>query len=663
MAHVFIGGAWPYANGSLHLGRLASLLPGDVLARYYRAKGDEVLYVSGSDCHGTPVAVQAAREGVAPGDIADRYHREFVDCFERLGFTYDLYTRTDQPFHHQVVQELFGQLLNNGYLYKKTVWQTYCETDRQFLPDRYVEGVCPACGQRARGDQCDHCSTLLDPSDLTDKTCKLCGLPPAVRPTEHYYLALSRFQAKLDEYVRKAKGWRDNAVRLSRRYLEEGLQDRAATRDLSWGVEVPAAGFEGKKIYVWIEAVSGYLSASKQWAAAETGGSWEPFWSEGPGETIAYYVHGKDNIPFHTLIWPAVLLGASADASADAEAGVSAGAGADSGAGASARAGAGIGDGVSSGAGTDAGVGAGAHAGASASSGTDAGVDTGAGAGKLRLPDRIVSGEYLTLEGKKFSTSRNWAVWVPDLLARYDPDSIRYFLIANGPEKRDADFSWREFIHSHNGELLGAFGNFVNRTLAFIGKSFNGCVPDGSLEEEWRLRLAGLYAQAGQLIEDGSLKEALELLFSFVRGANKYFDEQKPWAQLKEDRQACGRTLHNCVQLIANLAQLLNPFLPFSCEKTRGFLDLGQPAWRLVSVPADRPLREVRLLFERIDLGRIDEETGRLAKQAAETVAEPGAETEAKTEAKAETETKAETRAEAETEAATKKQRPRQGRK
>jgi methionyl-tRNA synthetase len=549
MANVFIGGAWPYANGSLHLGRLASLLPGDVLARYYRAKGDRVLYVSGSDCHGTPVAVQAAQEGVPPGHIADRYHREFADCFERLGFTYDLYTRTDQEFHHRVVQQLFLKLLENGHLYKKTVLQTYCETDRQFLPDRYVEGTCPVCGQRARGDQCDYCSTMLDPADLTDKTCKICGYPPVERPTEHYYLALSRFQTELTEYARSSAGrWRDNAVRLTGRYLEEGLQDRAATRDLSWGVDVPSAGFEGKKIYVWIEAVSGYLSASKQWAA-ETGGSWEPFWSTAPDsdsctseETIAYYVHGKDNIPFHSLIWPALLLGA----------------------------------------------------------------------GNLRLPDRIVSCEYMTLEGKKFSTSRNWAIWVPDMMNRYHPDSIRYFLIANGPEKRDADFSWREFIHSHNGELLGAFGNFVNRTLAFIGKSFGGRVPEGGFDTEWRSSLAGLYVQSGRLIEDGDLKEALELIFTHIRRANKYFDERKPWVQFKENREACGHTLHTCVQIIANLANLLQPFLPFSCGKIRSFLELEQPAWQLVSVPAAREVRALELLFERIDPVRIEEETHRL---------------------------------------------------
>ncbi|MGO4185002.1 methionine--tRNA ligase [Paenibacillus sp. TAF43_2] len=541
MTNVFIGGAWPYANGSLHLGRLASVLPGDVLARYYRAKGNKVLYVSGSDCHGTPVAVQAIQEGVSPGDIADRFHQEFAECFKQLGFTYDLYTRTDQPFHHQVVQQLFLALLEKGHLYKKTIQQTYCETDQRFLPDRYVEGICPVCSNRARGDQCDYCSALLDPADLTDKTCKLCGNPPIERPTEHYYLALSSFQAELTKYAKKTKGWKENAVQLTQRYLAEGLQDRAATRDLDWGVEVPVAGFEDKKIYVWIEAVSGYLSASKQWAA-ETGGSWEAFWKDGNEEITAYYVHGKDNIPFHTLIWPAVLIGAE----------------------------------------------------------------------EYHLPDRIISCEYMTLEGKKFSTSNNWAVWVPDILKRYEPDSIRYFLIANGPEKRDTDFSWREFIYSHNGELLGAFGNLVNRTLAFVNKSFEGNVPESKQNAEWMKAIASLYVESGACIEEGRLMEAIELIFATIRRANKYFDEQKPWVQIKENREACAFTINTCVQIIANLSQLLNPFIPFSCEKTRRFLTLPEPSWEFITVAANQKIQGLELLFERIDVGRIEEETNAL---------------------------------------------------
>lgn len=549
MTNIFIGGAWPYANGSLHLGRLASILPGDILARYHRAKGDGVLYVSGSDCHGTPVAVQASKEGISPGAFASRYHEEFADCFRALGFTYDLYTRTDQEHHHSTVQELFLKLLDHGYLYQKSTLQCYCEQDQRYLPDRYVNGICPVCGQQARGDQCDYCSAILDPVDLLERTCALCGSPPVLRSTVHYYLSLSSFQNTLAEYADSAQGWRDNAVRLTRRYLQEGLQDRAATRDLDWGVEVPADGFAGKKIYVWIEAVSGYLSASKQWAAAGAGRRWEDFWIDPSGETAsgkppitAYYVHGKDNIPFHSLIWPALLLGAEG----------------------------------------------------------------------LHLPDRIFASEYLTLEGEKFSTSRNWAVWVPDILSRYDPDSIRYFLIANGPEKRDADFSWREFIYSHNSELLGAFGNFVNRSLVFVNKFWDGSVPDGTLDEGWARSLDHLYQEAGRLIEAGHFKEALEIIFSHIREANKYFDQQQPWLQVKQAPAAAGHTLYTCVQIIANLSNLLNPFIPFSCGKIRGFLSLGEPVWQPVHVLAHQPVTKLELLFERIDIERIQEEMERM---------------------------------------------------
>lgn len=536
---IFIGGAWPYANGSLHLGHVSSLLPGDIIARHYRQQGEQVLYVSGSDCHGTPIAIRANQEGVSPGEIAEKYHREFEDCFQKLGFTYDLYTRTDDSFHHQVVQELFLTLLDKGHIYMKSVEQVFCTTCVQFLPDRYVEGTCPHCGQVARGDQCDYCSSLLDPVNLIEAKCKLCGSSPELRYSDHYYLALSQFQQQLEQYVQNSASlWRENAVHLSERYLQEGLHDRAATRDLPWGVDVPLEDCSGKKIYVWIEAISGYLSASKQWAEINKK-EWEPFWSE---DSKAYYVHGKDNIPFHSLILPALLLGA----------------------------------------------------------------------GNLHLPDYIVSNEYLTLEGKKISTSRNWAVWLPYILEHYHPDSIRYFLTINAPEKRDADFSWREFIHSHNGELLGAFGNFVNRNLAFIHKSFDDIVPEGSMDQEIKVALVNLYGTTGTLIEQGKLKEAIESIFSFIRSGNKYVDDRKPWAQLKTDRNGCANTLHTCVQIIANLANLLEPFLPFSCDKIREFLSLPEPAWTYVEVSSYLQLKPIEPLYERIDPLRIQEEYSKL---------------------------------------------------
>ncbi|EEM14621.1 Methionyl-tRNA synthetase 2 [Bacillus pseudomycoides DSM 12442] len=540
MMSTFIGGAWPYANGSLHLGHVAGLLPGDILARYYRTKGENVLYVSGSDCNGTPIAIRAKQEGVTAKEIADYYHEEFERCFKELGFTYDCYTRTDAQHHHETVQKIFLRLLEEGFIYKKTVEQAYCETCTQFLPDRYVEGGCPHCHEPARGDQCDACSAILDPLDLLEKKCKLCGNTPAVKETEHFYFALHKFQPQIKDAVAVAKregAWRDNAIQLTERYLEEGLQDRAVSRDLPIGVPIPVKGYEDKKIYVWIEAVAGYYSASKRWAE-EMGEDDGEFWSS---SAKTYYVHGKDNIPFHSIIWPAVLLGI----------------------------------------------------------------------GEKAIPRHIVSNEYLTVEKRKLSTSKNWAVWVPDILERYDPDSIRYFLTINAPENRDTDFSWREFIYSHNSELLGAYGNFVNRTLKFIEKYYDGAVPKGHINLELKERIEELYRSVGNAIEQAHFKVAVETIFETVRFANKYFDEQAPWKQREEEPVACEETIYTCVYFIVNFAQLLEPFLPFSSERVRNMLAITNTGWKCENILPER-ISHVQPLFERIDIKQIEKEVERL---------------------------------------------------
>jgi len=541
---IIIGGAWPYANGSLHLGHIAALLPGDILARYFRQKGEKVLYVSGSDCNGTPISIRAKQENTTTKEIADRYHNEFLDSFTKLGFTYDLYTRTDAEHHHESVQRIFLTLLENGYLYKKKVKQAYCEKDQQFLPDRYVEGICPNCGAKARGDQCDQCSTILDPLDLINKQCKLCGNEPIIKETEHFYFSFSKFQDVLEQYTwnaEKSNLWRKNAIELTKRYLSEGLPDRAVTRDLPNGIDVPIPGFEGKKIYVWIEAVSGYLTASLEWAKQHNE-SIENWWNE---DTISYYIHGKDNIPFHTVIWPAILLGLN----------------------------------------------------------------------NKTLPTHIISNEYLTLEKRKLSTSQNWAVWVPELLKRYHPDSIRYFLTVNAPENRDTDFSWREFIYSHNGELLGAFGNFVNRTLKFIEKSFNSTIPQSNIENDILLETEKIYKEVEESIEQGHFKIALETIFEYIRSANRYFDEKKPWIQVNENIEECKQTLSTCVLIIINLAQLLQPFLPFASEELKKMLQIKVNEWKLQTTLPEKIIN-LHPLYERIDVKRIDEELNALYNQA-----------------------------------------------
>jgi methionyl-tRNA synthetase len=535
---IFIGGAWPYANGSLHLGHLASLLPGDILARYYRLRGEKVLYVSGSDCHGTPIALRAKEENVEAADIADEYHREFKDSFEKLGFSYDLYTRTDDDFHHQKVKEIFEELYQKEYIYKRKVEQLYCSECDQYLADRYVLGRCPECGEPTRGDQCESCSAMIEAVELKEKSCKICGSQAEIKETEHFYLALSKFEAEVKKVLKMRGVWRDNAVKLTEKYLREGLKDRAVSRNLDWGIEVPLEGYSHKKIYVWVEAVLGYLTASQKWAV-ENNADWKEFWQQ---ESKSYYIHGKDNIPFHTIILPVLL----------------------------------------------------------------------AAQGSLNLPQNIVSSEYLTIEGLKLSTSKNWAVWVKDFLKNYNPDSIRYYLTVNGPEKRDSNFSWEEFINNHNGELLAAFGNFVNRNLVFIEKYFDGKIPEAEIDPVIADKLKSIYSITAEKIENTEFKEALEAIFSLVRDLNKYFDQKEPWLSRKDNPVKCRETIYSCTVAIANLRNLLNPFLPFSTAKITEILSLEAVDWTYLELEAGRKINKSEILFERIDKKQIEIEREKL---------------------------------------------------
>ena len=538
MRNILIGGAWPYANGSLHIGHIAGLLPGDVLARYHRAIGDNVYFVSGSDCHGTPVAIRAKQEGRTPQEISDFYHEEFVECFDRLGFSYDVYTKTSSEEHKKFVREFHKKLYESSYVYEKEAPQAYCEGCDTFLADRFVLGKCPKCGKDTRGDQCDACGTVLEPESLAEPACAVCGKPISFKNSKHLYIAIAKLQAELKELVDQHPKWRKNAIAFTNTYINEGLRDRALTRDLEWGIKVPKDGYENKTIYIWAENVLGYLSASK--AAAELrGADFCELWGK---EARHYYVHGKDNIPFHTIILPALLLG---------------------------------------------------------------------NGGNWHLPDRIVSSEYLTLEGKKISTSQNYAIWVRELSDHFEADSIRYFFLANGPEKKDADFSWREYVHSHNGELLGAYGNFVNRSLAFIAKYCDGIVPKGIDDPSINKRIDELFVSVGRQIENAAFKDAIAEIFNFVRYATKFFDKEQTWITRTTDMTACENTLYQCVQMIANLAVLLAPFLPFSSEKVCKWLGINNK-WEKQSVSAGYPLPEVEILFQRIDKKVIEIETEKL---------------------------------------------------
>jgi len=371
---IFIGVAWPYANGSLHLGQIAgAYLPADIFARYHRTKGNEVLMVSGSDQHGTPITIKAEQEGKTPGEIAAFYQQQFLDSWQQLGISFDLFTTTGTANHASVAQDIFRTLNEKGYIYKDTVSQPLCPQCQRFLPDRYIEGNCPYChAPGARGDQCDECGKPMNSVELVDPRCRICGTTPVFKDSEHFFLKLSAFQDRLSDWVSLQGQWRANVYGLTQRYLKEGLRDRAITRDIDWGVPVPVAGFENKRLYVWFEAVIGYLSASKEWANGDEK-KWRPFW-QGDG-VKSYYFIGKDNITFHTLIWPAMLMGY----------------------------------------------------------------------GDLNLPYDVPANEFLTIEGRKLSTSKNWAVWLPDYLSRYDPDPLRYLLSINMPEAALSAF------HKHAG--------------------------------------------------------------------------------------------------------------------------------------------------------------------------------------------------------------------
>ena len=530
MQNILIGGAWPYANGPLHIGHIASLLPGDVLARYFRARGDCVYYVSGSDCYGTPITIRARQEGRTPQEVSDQYHAEFCEVFDKLGFSYDRYGKTSSEEHKRFVHDFHKALYQSELIYEREAPQAVCP-HCGVLTDRLVVGACPFCGEAARGDQCDACGAVLEAEQLQAAHCAQCGAAIEFRQSKQLYLALTKLLPELTALLESHPGWRKNAIAFTRRYLDEGLRDRAITRDLDWGIDVPKAGYEHKKIYIWAENVLGYLSMSEA-VCRERGTDFRALWGL---EARHYYVHGKDNVPFHTVILPALLL-AYGDAGGEA----------------------------------------------------------------FHLPDEIISSEYMTLEGRRISTSQNWAVWAKDLAAHYQPDAIRYFFLVNGPERRDADFSPHEFAERINGELVGAYGNFINRTLAFLQKYGEGKVPDAAIDPEvWR-QIEAIFPLAGKQIEKGRIKDALNALMELTRFGNRYFDAGKPWMTRTESPDGCAKTLFNCIQLIGNLAVLLRPFLPFSSDRVIGWLGL-QKTWEPQSITGGFQLPETGILFQRIE--------------------------------------------------------------
>ncbi|MBI5765621.1 methionine--tRNA ligase [Candidatus Falkowbacteria bacterium] len=548
---ILVAAAWPYANGSLHLGHVSSLIGSDILARYFRLAGDKVLFVSGSDCHGTPIALEADRLGIKPAEIADGYHREFVETLiNGLGFSYDLYTKTTTENHREVVQEVFLSLYRKGYIYIKTEILPYCANCQRFLPDRYIEGECPICHfSSARGDQCDNCGNLIDTQQLINPKCRICGSSPIWRESEHFFLKLSAFQEQIRDWITNSEGWRTNAKNFSLNLLKQGVPDRAITRDIEWGIAIPLPGYESKRIYVWFEAVCGYLSASKEWSQIiGQPEAWREWWES--SDSIHYYVHGKDNIPFHTIIWPSIL----------------------------------------------------------------------SGRGGLHLPDRIISSEYLNLEGRQFSKSRSWAVWLPDFLAKFDPETLRYFLVTNGPETADTSFFWKEYQTRINQELIGNFGNFVYRTLSFIKARFPRGVSFPTQPDEESYKFLALaqetFSSVGESIEAGRFREGLRSILRLVETGNRYLSNAAPWVSIKTNPAKTENDLAVTAHVIKCLVILVSPFLPKTAERI--LKDIGSdPAEINWSYPVQgvTVVSETVPLYKKIETSEIEEQLQKLGSE------------------------------------------------
>jgi len=586
--------AWPYANGPRHIGHVAGFgVPSDVFSRYQRLAGNNVLMVSGTDEHGTPIQVQADREGVSARDLADRYSLVIAKDLRKLGLSYDLFTRTTTSNHYAVTQEIFLGLLKNGYVFPQTQLGAISPSTGRTLPDRYIEGTCPICGyESARGDQCDNCGNQLDPADLINPRSKINGETPLFVETEQYFLDLPAFADTLGEWLKSRQNWRPNVQRFALNLLDD-LKPRAITRDLDWGVPVPLEGWRDrsdKRIYVWFDAVIGYLSASIEWAR-RTGEpeAWRAFWQD--PEAQGYYFMGKDNIVFHAEIWPAMLFGYSGQG------------------------------------------------------------DRGGTPGKygvLERPHEVVSSEFLTMEGRKFSSSRNVVIYVGDLLSRYDADALRYYLAVAGPENQDTDFTWAEFVRRNNDELVASWGNLVNRTISITAKNlgaipFRGTLTDADLALLTQAQRA--FDTVGELLARSRQKAAITEAMSVVGAANKYLSDMAPWKLRTEDPERMASVLHVALQVVDDCKTLLTPFLPSSSSKVHALLggtgewaampDLvevdeptaaGSPSyhvltgdydtgarWRSTPIEAGRPLAAPTPVFTKLDPSVVDEELARLA--------------------------------------------------
>ena len=562
---ILITAAWPYANGPLHLGQIAgAYLPADIFARYQRLVGREVLMVSGTDQHGTPITIRAEQEKLTPAEIVDKYHAEYIRVWDQLGISFDTYTTTGTRNHQDLVHDVFMALLRQDLLYKATGEYPYCQRDKRFLPDRYVTGTCPICANPlARGDQCEGCGKPMNPQDLIDWACRICGSPPTMRESEHFFLRLTALQSELSSWVQKVgkPRWRPNVYQFTLNWLNEGLRDRAITRDIDWGVPLPIPGYENKRIYVWFEAVLGYLSASIEWALSnQNSEQWKTFWQDPECKIFSFI--GKDNIPFHTIIFPAILIALNQS-------------------------------------------------------------NPEKFGGIYNLPYDVPANEFLSLEGHKFSTSQNWAVWVSDFLQRYKPDSLRYYLAANMPESADSDFSWVEFTRRNNDELVATYGNLVHRVLTLISHNFDRKIPAaGKLDEaDLSIREKADSAMDGVAtsLERCRFREGISKAMMLASEGNRYIDLKAPWKTAKDDPIMCGTTLNTAVYVLSALKTMLSPYLPHASESLHGLFGLvdsiSDYGWSVVPPKPGTTIKEPTPLFEKLDDSIVEDEQKRLESQ------------------------------------------------
>lgn len=545
---ILVTAALPYANGKIHLGHLAgAYLPADIYVRYQRSMRRDIVFICGSDEHGVPITITADKQKITPQQVVDHYHEMNKEAFRKFGVSFDNYSRTSLPIHHETSKEFFLAFHKNGILKEKREKQLFDAKANMFLPDRYVEGTCPVCkNPEARGDQCERCGTFLSPMELINPKSKITGEKPDVRETSHWYFPLGDYQKRLEAYIEEKSSqerWKENVLAYCNSWFKDGLADRAVTRDLNWGVQVPLKGYEDKVLYVWFEAVLGYISSTKEWSKnIGQPDAWKKYWLSDATKYVAFI--GKDNVVFHCIVFPAMLM-AWNDSEKE----------------------------------------------------------------HFLLPDNVPANEFLNFESQKFSKSRGWGVDLDEFLEVFPADTLRYTLTMNLPELRDADFTWKDFQARTNNELADILGNFVNRTLTFAHKNFAGKVPARGaltkLDEELVKQLRSTTEKAGQLIDQYRIRDSALEIMNLARFANKYFNDNEPWKSLKENRERCSTTINLCLQTIRSLAVLFAPILPFTVEKIWRFLNVSSiGGWQSASelfLPENHPLGQPEILFTKIE--------------------------------------------------------------